>query len=221
MKTKVIMLALALATAIMGYAQNSSVMADSYTGMLSVVKDVPFEDQEVTVSVAKNGNRVSLQLKNLKLRSGRMEDAIGTIIIPDIPLIVAEGSDVAVINQEGMFVIAEGEKASGSDPSAGTGTGGGNTVGGDDQPFADTWIGPTFGTIAYTMAGIADRNGMEIEMQLKVQSAEYNTSLTFRSGDVPTHIASVKCVARENTDGYTITGIPVTSSYRGIVIKRK
>lgn len=217
------MLAMALATTIMGYAQKAEMVNDEYSGMLSVVKGEAFDDESVTVTAEKAGEAsVTLTLKNLRLTRNRMVEGIGTIVIKDVPLTSSDEIGVLAMNTEGMFVIAPGSL----DPRGSKQSGDvsdietrlyGNGVGGEDQPFGNDWIGPLLGPIYFTLTGKVNKAAMELTLNMKIQSDDYNTSAVFKSGEFVTTISTPVAMA-DNARAYTITGMPVPPNYHGIVI---
>lgn len=114
-------------------------------------------------------------------------------------------------NQEaegGWGDVEEGDDAG----SSGSGSGA--------QASTPEWYGPTYGTMSFSVSGNVFKEYADLSFDIYIPSLRKSVHVTFRSGNMPTGIAMVKSGVNAKSGGYTLSGILVTPSYKGIVIYR-
>lgn len=174
---------------------------------------------------------------------GKVDDVIGggssSEVIPseddkdskeDTPEVKNEPEEKDGLNTiEGEGQEAEGEwgdedsgAGSGSSgmgsESGDSGSGSGDSDNSDIEQKEPEWYGPVYGVMSVDVEGVVFKEYAELAFDVYIASLNKTLRVTFRSGNVPTRIVVVKTGSKKTSRGYTLSGIPVSASYRGVVV---
>lgn len=226
---KILYILIAFMIPALGYAQTDTKVADQYVGTFSLIIDgLRYDHDNITMYVEKSGETVNLSINEFKLVRDGVTKQIGNIRLSNVRLTPAEYPSTAVnmslsqtvtITQPTTPVDPDnpnGVEGSNQQGSPGFGNNEGEEGGGPETDYE--WYGPSYGEMNVTMDGSAATDFISLSFRVFIPNLEKYVEATFTMGNVPTRIAPIKVAGAKNIKCYTPAGIPVSSSYKGIVV---
>lgn len=211
-------------------AQSLTTYVDnSYVGTLSVTIDgTTYAHEGICIEAQKCADEtLNLSVKEFTLVRDGEKKPIGNILLKGITLTKDNSQDIVRIASYQTITITT------SDISTDTSDGDGNTVSGPDMGWGDSgdgiegsedpeWFGPTYGEMQVRTSGGLRHDHADLSFDIYIPSLAKSVRVTFTTADVVTALTTVKCLNTPDTsDAFTPAGLRATSSYRGIIIRRK
>lgn len=210
--------------------------AEGVTGTLALTIDGQcYEHKDVTLFVQKRlDGTVNISLKDFILDKGTEQKPLGNILLTDVTL--SEGTinttqTVTISASQGTGGTSGGDDSSPSQGDGGSSVSGGGQSAGtpwgdedEDGPVKptrpDDWLGPSYGPITITATGELYGDNARLYFDIYIPSQSKTIRATFISNQLATGLSSLRLEGDGASVRYTPSGIPVSSHYRGIIVRR-
>lgn len=224
-------------------AQNlTEYVANTYTGTLTVTTDNgEYTHKNIVMDVEKcNDGTVNLKIRDFKLIQNGEVKPIGNITVNGVQLAYSADPSTVEAYVTKDITIENGtmpEKEEGGDPDdeeLNSATGDNQEAEGawgDDDEGDDVntgqqtpdkeWFGPSYGIISLDMNGKMSQTSISLSINVYVPSQDKYVTASFTYGNVSTDIDRTYATDNSQVMTYTISGIPASKSYKGVVIKGK
>lgn len=239
MRKMLLMLLLLAAAVPSAMAQNlTTYVNNSYEGTLTVTIDgESYVHTGITMYVRKmEQGTLRLSIREFRLNRDGEVIPIGNIVIPDVQLQQGVSSSLVGFTFSRTLTIADGNDSDDLNTAGGEDIkpGGGGGWGSDDdegtipdsgvnagtESNEEEWTGPSYGELSVNSRGSMSTSYAEVTCEVTIPSLGKKAYATFYSRNVSTGISMAKTTPQKGNKRYTVSGIPASASYRGIVINQ-
>lgn len=227
-------------TSVSLWAQNlTEYVANTYTGTLTVTTDNgEYTHKNIVMDVEKcNDGTVNLKIRDFKLIQNGEVKPIGNITVNGVQLTYSADPSIVEAHVTKTITLENGtmlekEEDENPDEELNSATGDNQQAEGawgendDDvntgqQTPDKEWFGPSYGIISLDMSGKMSKTSISLSINVYVPSQDKYVTASFTYGNVLNNIDRTYANDNNQVMTYTISGIPASKSYKGVVIKGK